>query len=114
VLRELIENRDYDDAKIFVLFSTNEKLEMRNKKLEIITALPRRLNNFFIYFNTRTVPVLSKIFDYRNLMFWFPLLCRLLRKKIEKYRADEIVISSFAAVKNIIKQKVKSKKHNNI
>ncbi|MBP6086532.1 hypothetical protein KA478_05180, partial [Patescibacteria group bacterium] len=85
-----------------MLFSTHEKVEMRNKKVEIITALPSRLNNVFVYFNTRKIPLLSKIFDYRNLMFWFPLLCRLLRKKIETYCADEVIISSFAAVKNII------------
>lgn len=102
MLRDLIESHEHGEAKVFVLFSTHEKVEIRNKKLEIITALPSRLNNVFVYFNTRKVPLLSKIFDYRNLMFWFPLLCRLLRKKIETYCADEVIISSFAAVKNII------------
>jgi glycosyltransferase involved in cell wall biosynthesis len=35
-------------------------------------------------------------------MFRFPLLCRMLRHKIINYHADEVVISSFAAVKNIV------------
>ena len=35
-------------------------------------------------------------------MFWFPGLCTILRKKIEKRHPDEIIISSFAAVKNIV------------
>ncbi len=35
-------------------------------------------------------------------MFWFPLLCRLLRHKITKYNPDSIIIDSFAAVKNIV------------
>ncbi len=122
VLRDLVSTSVFDDAKIFVLFSIHKKLIVnseqwiekkittsfatpRNDKIEldIITALPIRLNNIFIYFNTRKIPILSALFDYRNLMFWFPVLCRMLRKKIERYNADEILISSFAAAKNIIK-----------
>ena len=34
-------------------------------------------------------------------MFWFPVLCKMLRRKIETYKADEVIISSFAAVKNV-------------
>lgn len=106
VLRNLISTSVFDDAKLFVLFSTQQKLvgdsTNKNYQLDIITALPHRLNNIFVYFNTRKVPILSKVFDYRNLMFWFPILCSMLRKKIEKYKADETIISSFAAVKNIV------------
>lgn len=35
-------------------------------------------------------------------MFWFPGLCTLLRKKIEKRAPNETIISSFASVKNIV------------
>lgn len=45
--------------------------------------------------------MLSTLFDYRNLMFWFPLLTGILRRKIKNYHPDKIIISSFAAVKNI-------------
>lgn len=41
------------------------------------------------------------LLDYRNLMFWFPVLCGVLRRKIVRYGAEEVVISSFAAAKNI-------------
>lgn len=34
-------------------------------------------------------------------MFWFPLLTAILSKKIKRYSPDHIIISSFAAVKNI-------------
>lgn len=34
-------------------------------------------------------------------MFWFPLLTRILSRKIKKYKPDHIIISSFAAAKNI-------------
>lgn len=36
-------------------------------------------------------------------MFWFPVLCRILRRKIYQFQPDHIIIDSFAAVKNIIK-----------
>jgi hypothetical protein len=119
VLRNLIESNYFDEGEVFVLFSlqktfvigSDEKQLVKiatsclnpsndKVKLNIVTALPTRLNNIFVYLNTRKIHLLSSIFDYRNLMFWFPVLCRLLRNKIEKYNADEVVISSFAAVKN--------------
>jgi hypothetical protein len=117
----MISTRIFDDAKVFVLFSThnafsievhNVKCKVHNKEgcelctmhyaIPVITALPTRINNIFVYFNTRKIPILSAIFDYRNLMFWFPVLCWMLRKKIEKYSAEEVIISSFAAVKNVV------------
>lgn len=109
VLRHLIESRNFDEWKIFVLFSTrtqfqisNHELQDNNNSLSIVNALPTRLNNIFVYFNTCNTPILSKVFDYRNLMFWFPILTHILRKKIERYEADEVIISSFAAVKNVV------------
>ncbi len=35
-------------------------------------------------------------------MFRFPLLTKMLRRKINNYSPDAIIISSFAAVKNVI------------
>lgn len=42
------------------------------------------------------------LLDYRNLMFWFPVLCWFVRRKIEAFGADEVMISSFAAAKNVV------------
>lgn len=98
VLQTLIHESQFSQGKIFVLFSTYKK---RNN-LEVVTALPKRTNSIFSYFTKHKIFFFSKLFDYRNLMFWFPWLCRLLRKKIQKYDPDNLIISSFAAVKNII------------
>ena len=115
VLRHLIESRDFEEANIFVLFSNHTIFEIHGNNysshsplkttnsLNIITALPLRLNNVFVYFNSHKIPLLSTLFDYRNLMFWFPLLCKMLRRKIKRYNPEEIVISSFAAVKNVVR-----------
>ena len=46
--------------------------------------------------------MLSKIFDYRNLIVFYPLLTALLRNKIRDYDVQTVTISSFAAVKNIV------------
>ena len=64
--------------------------------------MPHWLNNWFVWCNNTKPFFFRTLFDYRNLMFWFPLLCSALRKKIMRYGSDEIVISSFAAVKNVI------------
>ncbi len=126
VLRDLIQKTNYTQATLFVLYSTMNSFVVWEKNIgqmselhtiHIVTALPQRLNNIFIFCSKNRIPVISKIFDYRNLMFWFPLLCMLLRKKIKKYNPENIVIDSFAAVKNIVvperENQGRGKNHNN-
>jgi glycosyltransferase involved in cell wall biosynthesis len=89
-------------AIIFTLFSDKKSLEVDGQIIEIVTALPRWMFRIFQYFEKHRVPVLSKLFDYRNLMFFYPLLVWVLRQKIWKFGPDEMVVSSFAAVKNVL------------
>ncbi len=115
VLKQLIQNTNYSTATLFVLYSTQKEFVIKSNTtnlqasdtattvhVPIITALPKRINSIFLFFSNHQVPVLSKLFDYRNLMFWFPALCYILRRKIQYYNPDAITIDSFAAVKNII------------
>ena len=122
VLRTLIQETDYTQATLFTLYSTKKEFFIERKPsrhnaiwdttedlystniytIKIITALPVCINSIFSFFHANKVPVLSTLFDYRNLMFWFPVLCRLLKYKIKRYKPDSIVIDSFAAVKNIV------------
>lgn len=88
--------------RIFTLFSDKEFLKVDGQKLEIVTALPRWMFAIFQYFEKHRVWWLSKLFDYRNLMFFYPLLVWMLRRKVEQFGPDEVVVSSFAAVKNIL------------
>lgn len=88
-------------SQIFTLVSNTKYLEIWNIKIKIKTALPWRINKIFIYFTNHKVFILSQIFDYRNLIFFYPLLTKQLSKKIKKYKPDHITISSFAISKNI-------------
>lgn len=89
-------------AVVFTLFSDKKFLEVGGESLEIVTALPRWMFGVFQYFEKHRVPVLSKLFDYRNLMFFYPVLVWILRQKVQHFGPDEMVVSSFAAVKNIL------------
>jgi glycosyltransferase involved in cell wall biosynthesis len=95
-------NKKQQKAVIFTLFSDKKFLEVGGQIIEIMTALPRWMFSIFQYFEKHRVPLLSKLFDYRNLMFFYPLLVWVLRQKIRKFGPDEMVVSSFAAVKNVL------------
>lgn len=88
-------------AKVFTLFSDSKQLKTPHHKLDVVTALPKRLNKLFLRCSTHQVFLLSRLFDYRNLMFFYPILMRILSRKIRKYAPEYIVISSFAIAKNI-------------
>lgn len=112
VLKDLIvEEKDISpksEMKVFTLISEYKNLNTDIWELKITTALPTRLNNIFIKYTKQKVPVLSTIFDYRNIIVFSPILMRILSKKINKYNPDKLVISSFAIAKNI-KTKAKTK-----
>ncbi len=102
VLQDLIdEHKEMDQAVVFTLFSDIKQLKTKNHSLKIITALPTRVNSLFHRCSTHNVPLLSWLFDYRNLMFFYRILMRVLSRKIKKYKPDHIIISSFAIAKNI-------------
>lgn len=88
--------------KIFTLFSDKTSLTIDGNHISIVTALPRWLFQLFVRSDRTKIPWLSKLFDYRNLMFWYPLLIRILRFKLRLYQYDHLFISSFAVAKNIV------------
>ncbi len=102
VLKSLIKSHASENSKLFVLFAIHEHFTADEKKIQIVPAMPRWLNDIFVRYNTEKVWFLSRLLDYRNLMFFFPLLCWLLRKKIMQFWPNKTVISSFAAAKNVV------------
>ena len=100
-MRSIISEDSHDEWVIFTYYSTQTWRRVGEQKYRIVTALPRRLNNRFITCNARKFFLLSTLFDYRNLMFRFPYLTRRLSRKIRRYAPDQIIVSSFAAAKNI-------------
>ena len=98
------------DEKVYTLFSDREEIQVDGYAYEIITALPWRLNKIFVRWSSATKTetkvygenLLKKLFDYRNLIVFYPQLCWLLRRKVMATSPSHIIISSFAAAKNII------------
>lgn len=96
------------EIRLFTLISDREYLELpipgkpeKTVKIPITQTLPHWINQLFLFFTKRKVKVLSWLFDYRNLMFFYPQLIKLLSYKIKKRKPEEIQISSFAIAKNI-------------
>ena len=93
---------------LFTLISNFDEIEVpipwkewKTYKVKIVQTLPNWINKIFLYCTRRKIKVLSSIFDYRNLMVFYPELMKLLSSKIKKWKPDEIQISSFAIAKNI-------------
>ena len=102
VFQDLIdEQKNIDQATVFTLFSDVQELKTEKYTLQVITALPKWINNLFLWCGKHKMPLLSWLFDYRNLMFFYPILMKILSKKIKKTKPDYIIISSFAIAKNI-------------
>jgi len=53
-------------------------------QIPIVTALPNWLNRFFVRVDRTKPPVLHYLFDYRNLMPFFPVLMKVLSWKLAK------------------------------
>lgn len=100
IKEEFSGNHDIE-GKVFTLIGEEKYLEIGDKKLEVIQSLPNRISKIFIYCKNHRLPILSSIFDYRNLIFFYPVLMKLLSNKIRKFWPEKVVISSFAVAKNI-------------
>lgn len=101
VLEDEIQKRQDKNCHIFTLLSKTNTLHIQDKKIGVTTVLPRPINNFFLWCTEKKIPILSVIFDYRNLIIFAPLWAYIMSKQIKKYHPQEIFISSFARSKNI-------------
>lgn len=101
VLKDRISAEQFSDAKIFCLVSDQRILSIDGNDIQIITALPTWLNNFFVRNTKKNIPLLKKIFDYRNLIVFYPQLMKILSRKLRRFAYDKVSISSFAVAKNI-------------
>lgn len=109
VFQDIINNTDFSEWKVFTLFSDRNELSVWEKKIQVITALPTWLNKLFLYCSTHHIRFISSLFDYRNLMMFYPFFMKVLSRKIKKYNPNEIIISSFAIAKNISITNIKTR-----
>ena len=96
------------EIRLFTLISNYDEIEVpipwkewEFYKVKVVQTLPNWINKIFLTCTKKKIRVLSSIFDYRNLMVFYPELMKLLSCKIRKWKPDEIQISSFAIAKNI-------------
>jgi glycosyltransferase involved in cell wall biosynthesis len=66
-----------------------------------VEALPKRINNIFTICSRKKIPIFSSLFDYRNLIVFYPQVMKLLSRKVHKFQPSRVVISSFAIAKNV-------------
>lgn len=59
------------------------------------------MSDIFITCSRRRIPIFSALFDYRNLIVFYPWIMRVISWKLKKFRPKRVVISSFAIGKNI-------------
>jgi len=92
--------------RIFTLFSNRKYLTVDSQQIPITVALPGWINQLFVRGSrpefSKLCKIRTKLLDYRNLIVFYPLLARLLARKIHSYKPELQVISSFAAVKNVV------------
>ncbi len=84
--------------RVYTLFSDKTTITIHKQKIPIITALPRWINDLFVWGSKRN----NSLLDYRNLLVFSPLLCWILKRKILRNGASHIHLSSFSAVKNVV------------
>ena len=101
-------NKTFDEAKIFTLISKERYLTINNQEHKVETALPRRINDWFIYNSTQIdkkknwfTKIVARVFNYRNLIVFYPILMKQLERKIKKYNPEKAIISSANISKNI-------------
>lgn len=101
VLEHIIAHTTYNQATIFTLITKEYTQDIQGKSLQVITVFPKVINNFLLRITEKNIPIISTLFDYRNLIVLYPLRSYILSRKIKKYNPDYIYISSFAWSKNI-------------
>lgn len=100
LIRQIKQDKD-THITIFTSVSDRESIDIDNHKITIKTAIPKRLNNRYMYCQTKQIPILKTIFDYRNLILIAPIITAIISQQIKKYKPQKIIISSFAIAKNI-------------
>lgn len=108
IQKTLKENGKEVKIELFTLISEFDQLEIEVPgekgeiyQVKIRETLPKWINQIFLFFKHKKIPFFSSIFDYRNLIVFYPQLMKLLSWKIKKWKPDQIQISSFAIAKNI-------------
>lgn len=109
LLQQELRNDPKAEIKIFTMIADEwlKTLEVqvpwteKYKKIEVIESMPKWMCKIFLHCSKKKIPILSSLFDYRNLIVFYPQVMRSLSKKIKNFWPKRILISSYAIAKNI-------------
>jgi len=101
VFSDIISNEDFDEWEIFTAYSNKYFMEINWKKIKVNSALPRWVLSILRIWEISNNKIIKTLFDYRNLMFFYPILMNIVSLQIRLFKPQKIVISSFAIAKNI-------------
>ena len=93
LLQQELRNDPEAEIKIFTMIADSDLRHLmiqipgteKYRKIQAIEALPKWLSRFFLFCGKKHIPILSSIFDYRNLIVFYPDLMKILSKKIKKF-----------------------------
>lgn len=95
------EKAAFPDAH-FVIFTMLAEASFRQVQgIEVREALPPLIAKLFTSCSGRNIPLLSALFDYRNLFVFYPQIMWLLSRKLRRRKPERVLISSYAIAKNL-------------
>lgn len=109
LLQQELRNDPKAEIRIFTMIADEnlKSLEIqipwteKYKKIPVVESMPKWICQIFLLCSKKKIPILSSLFDYRNLIVFYPRVMKILSKKIKKFWPERIVISSYAIAKNI-------------
>lgn len=109
LLQQELRNDPNAEIKIFTMIADNSLKELTIQipwtedfaKIPVIESMPKWICQIFLRYSKKKVSILSSLFDYRNLIVFYPQVMKLLSRKIKKFWPEIMVISSYAIAKNI-------------
>ena len=93
LLQQELRNDPEAEIKIFTMIADSDLRYLmiqipgaeKYRKIQVVEALPKWLSRLFLFCGKKHIPILSSIFDYRNLIVFYPEVMKILSKKIKKF-----------------------------
>ena len=93
LLQQELKNDPKAEIKIFTMIADKDLKSLmiqipgteKYKKIPVVESLPKCLSKIFSFCGKKHIPLLSSIFDYRNLIVCYPEIMKILSKKIKKF-----------------------------
>ena len=93
LLQQELRNDPKAEIKIFTMIADSDLKSLlvqipgteKYRKIQVVESLPKWLSRFFLFCGKRHIPILSSIFDYRNLIVFYPEIMKILSKKIKRF-----------------------------